>query len=67
MPARAAALGYPEGSTLFFPVWLYQQGFQYFAMGYASAMAVVMFVVALAVTGALLLVVPPLGAPAGAR
>jgi multiple sugar transport system permease protein len=50
-----SALGYPQGSTLFFPVWLYQQGFQYFAMGYASAMAVVMFVVALGVTGLLLL------------
>jgi multiple sugar transport system permease protein len=49
-----SSLGYPQGSTLFYPVWLYQQGFQYFAMGYASAMAVVLFVVALAVTGALL-------------
>lgn len=50
-----SALGYPQGSTLFFPVWLYQQGFQYFAMGYASALAVVMFAVALAVTAVLLL------------
>lgn len=49
-----SALGYPQGSTLFFPVWLYQQGFQYFALGYASAMAVVLFAVALAVTGLLL-------------
>ena len=45
-----SSLGYPEGSTLFYPVWLYQQGFQYFNMGYASAMAVGLFVVALAVT-----------------
>jgi len=45
-----SSLGYPEGSTLFYPVWLYQQGFQYFNMGYASAMAVVLFVIALAVT-----------------
>ena len=51
-PASGSSLGYPQGSTLFYPVWLYQQGFQYFAMGYASAMAVVLFVVALAVTGA---------------
>jgi multiple sugar transport system permease protein len=50
-----SALGYPQGSTLFYPVWLYQQGFQYFAMGYASAMAVVLFVVALGVTALLLL------------
>ena len=48
------SLGYPEGSTLFYPVWLYQQGFQYFHMGYAAAMAVVLFVVALAVTIVLL-------------
>jgi multiple sugar transport system permease protein len=45
-----SSLGYPEGSTLFYPVWLYQQGFQYFNMGYASAMAVVLFAIALAVT-----------------
>jgi multiple sugar transport system permease protein len=51
-----SSLGYPQGSTLFYPVWLYQQGFQYFAMGYASAMAVVLFVAALAVTGVLLLI-----------
>src|SRR5213076_596756 len=31
--------GYPEGSTLFYPVLLYQQGFRYFNMGYASALA----------------------------
>jgi multiple sugar transport system permease protein len=51
-----SALGYPEGSTLFYPVWLYQQGFQYFAMGYASAMALVLFVAALIVTAVLLLI-----------
>ena len=50
-----SALGYPQGATLFYPVWLYQQGFQYFALGYASAMAVVLFIAALAVTGFLLL------------
>jgi multiple sugar transport system permease protein len=48
------SLGYPEGSTLFYPVWLFQQGFQYFNMGYASAMAVALFVIALAVTVVLL-------------
>ena len=35
---------------LFYPVRLYQQGFRYFHMGYASAMAMVLFVVAFAVT-----------------
>ncbi len=48
------SLGYPEGSTLFYPVWLYQQGFQYFHMGYAAAMAVALFVIALLVTTVLL-------------
>ncbi|GAA4205672.1 carbohydrate ABC transporter permease [Actinocatenispora rupis] len=48
-------LGYPEGSTLFFPLWLYQQGFRYFNMGYASALAVVMLVVALGISSAILL------------
>jgi multiple sugar transport system permease protein len=48
------SLGYPEGSTLFYPVWLYQQGFQYFHMGYAAAMAVALFVIALLVTMVLL-------------
>jgi multiple sugar transport system permease protein len=43
-------LGYPEGSTLFYPVLLYQNGFRYFSMGYASSMAMVLLVVSLAVT-----------------
>lgn len=44
------SLGYPQNSTLFFTMWLYQQGFRYFNMGYASALSIVMFVVTLAVT-----------------
>ena len=46
----ASALGYPEDSTLFYPVLLYQQGFRYFNMGYASAMAILLLAVAFAVT-----------------
>jgi multiple sugar transport system permease protein len=46
----AENLGYPENSTLFDPVLLYQQGFRYFNMGYASAMAMVLLAVALVVT-----------------
>ena len=53
---QGSALGYPQGATLFYPVWLYQQGFQYFALGYAAAMAVVLFLAALAITGIVLLV-----------
>jgi len=46
----ANALGYPQDSTLFYPVLLYQQGFRYFNMGYAAAMAMLLLVVSFAVT-----------------
>jgi len=46
----ANSLGYPLDSTLFYPVLLYQQGFRYFNMGYASAMAVLLLAVAFAVS-----------------
>lgn len=42
--------GYPEGSTLFYPVLLYYHGFRFFNMGYASAMAMLLLVAAFAVT-----------------
>jgi multiple sugar transport system permease protein len=35
---------------MFYPLLLYQQGFRFFNMGYASAMAIVLLVVAFAVT-----------------
>jgi multiple sugar transport system permease protein len=47
-------LGYPENSTLMYPVLLYQQGFRYFNMGYAAALSIVLFGVALLVTVAIL-------------
>jgi multiple sugar transport system permease protein len=50
----ANSLGYPLESTLFYPILLYQQGFRYFNMGYASAMAMLLLVVALAVTALIL-------------
>ena len=43
-------LGYPNDSTLFYPVLLYQHGFNDFQMGYASAMAMLLLIVAFAVT-----------------
>jgi multiple sugar transport system permease protein len=43
-------LGYPENSTLFYPVLLYQHGFRFFNMGYASALAMVLLGVAFAIT-----------------
>jgi multiple sugar transport system permease protein len=38
-------LGSPQGSLLFYPIWLYQQGFQSFHMGYASALAWMLFLI----------------------
>jgi multiple sugar transport system permease protein len=46
----ANRLGYPEGSTFFYPLLLYQQGFRFFNMGYASALAIVLLIVAFLVT-----------------
>jgi multiple sugar transport system permease protein len=43
-------LGYPEGSTLFYPILLYYNGFRFFQMGYASAMAMLMLGVAFLLT-----------------
>ena len=43
-------IGYPEDSTLMYPVLLYQQGFRFFHMGYASAMAMLLLAVSFVVT-----------------
>lgn len=50
----SSTFGYPEESTLTYPLHLYVEGFRYFDMGYANAMAVVLFVVAFAATLVLL-------------
>lgn len=42
-----ALLGYPLGSTLTFPQWLYVQGFVNYYLGYASVLALVLFATAL--------------------
>ena len=47
-------IGYPEGSTLFYPILVYNHGFRYFNMGYASAMAMLLLVVAFAVTAVII-------------
>ncbi|WP_241691495.1 sugar ABC transporter permease [Streptomyces sp. GZWMJZ-114] len=47
-------LGYPNDSLLTFTQWMYVQGFSSFQLGYAAAMAVVLFVVAAAVMAVLL-------------
>ncbi|MGH3713064.1 MAG: carbohydrate ABC transporter permease [Micromonosporaceae bacterium] len=50
----SSTFGYPEESTLTYPLHLYVSGFRYYDMGYANALAVVLFVVAFAVTAVLL-------------
>jgi multiple sugar transport system permease protein len=44
------SLGFPLNSTLFYSVYLYQVGFQYLKIGYASAMAWVLFLIILGST-----------------
>jgi multiple sugar transport system permease protein len=44
------SLGNPQGSLLFYPVWLYEQGFTAFHLGYASAMAWMLFLATLICT-----------------
>ncbi|HEX3052994.1 MAG TPA: sugar ABC transporter permease [Aggregatilineaceae bacterium] len=48
--ARAGAIGSPLKSTLFYMLYLYQSAFSNLRMGYASAMAWLLFVVIVAVT-----------------
>jgi multiple sugar transport system permease protein len=48
--AFVATNGGPLDSTLFYVLYLYRQAFQYFAMGYASALAWVLFLVILGLT-----------------
>jgi multiple sugar transport system permease protein len=43
--------GGPANATLFYVLYLYRQAFEHFRMGYASAMAWVLFLVLLAFTG----------------
>jgi multiple sugar transport system permease protein len=46
----SSTFGYPEGSTFTYPLWLYVVGFRYDLLGYANALAVVLFVVAFSIT-----------------
>lgn len=45
--------GDPGGATLFYALYFFRQGFQFFNMGYAATLAWALFIVALAVTGLL--------------
>jgi multiple sugar transport system permease protein len=44
------SLGFPQYSTLFYGIWLYEQGFVNFHFGYASAMAWILFLIIMACT-----------------
>ncbi|MGN6125369.1 MAG: carbohydrate ABC transporter permease [Humibacter sp.] len=44
--SAAQVIGYPSDSLLTYTQWLYERGFANFQLGYASAMAVVLFIVA---------------------
>ena len=46
----ASNIGSPQGSLLFFSVYLYKKGFQDFLMGYASALAWVLFAITMICT-----------------
>ncbi len=46
----AANMGAPNGSMLFYSIYLYQQGFQDFRMGYASALAWILFLITMLCT-----------------
>ncbi|MEO8607937.1 MAG: sugar ABC transporter permease [Chloroflexota bacterium] len=48
--ARAGQIGAPLKSTLFYLLHLYQEGFSFLNMGYASALAWVLFLIILSVT-----------------
>ena len=39
--------GGPINSTMTLPVWIYSQGFESFNIGYASSMAILMFIIAI--------------------
>ena len=45
-----AGLGSPQHSTLFYNIYLYQNAFRYFDMGYASTLAWILFIIVLILT-----------------
>ena len=47
---QRSSLGAPQNSLLFYSIYLFQQGFAYFRMGYASAMAWVLFIITMICT-----------------
>jgi multiple sugar transport system permease protein len=51
-PALVVTRGGPNFATLFLPLYIYQNGFEYLRFGYASAMTIAMFVLTALMVGA---------------
>jgi len=51
--SRSGSAGGPANSLMFYAMYLYQNAFQFFRMGYASAQAWILFVIVLAATAVL--------------
>jgi multiple sugar transport system permease protein len=49
-----ATLGTPQNSLLFYGIWIYEQAFVSFHMGYASALAWILFIATMVLTAVLL-------------
>ncbi len=52
VPALVVTHGGPRFATTFLPLYIYQNGFEYLRIGYASAMTLTMFLVTAAMVGA---------------
>ena len=50
---REGTAGGPLNSLMFYTIYLYQNAFKFFRMGYASAMAWILFLIVLAATALL--------------
>jgi ABC-type sugar transport system permease subunit/ABC-type glycerol-3-phosphate transport system substrate-binding protein len=55
-PAYVMTSGGPADSTLFYALYLFRQGFEYFSMGYASALAWVLFAIVMVASAIQLIV-----------
>ncbi len=56
VPTLVITNGGPDYATLFLPLYIYQNGFEYLRFGYASAMTIGMFVLTLLMAGAQVMV-----------
>ena len=52
VPALVITKGGPNFATLFLPLYIYQNGFEYLRFGYASAMTIAMFILTALMVGA---------------